>query len=50
MANPPIVLDALFKGRHYEWEIIILCVRWYVPRYLLEPTMIEILQGSLARR
>jgi transposase-like protein len=30
MTKSPIVLDALFKGRHYEWEIIILCVRWYL--------------------
>ena len=27
-------LDALFKGRHFEQEIIILCVRWYL-RYKL---------------
>ena len=23
-------VDALFKGRHFEREIIILCVRWYL--------------------
>jgi hypothetical protein len=23
-------VDDLFKGRHFYWEIIILCVRWYL--------------------
>ena len=23
-------IDELFKGRHFEREIIILCVRWYL--------------------
>jgi transposase-like protein len=23
-------MDELFKGRHFEREIIILCVRWYL--------------------
>ena len=23
-------MDELFKGRHFEGQIIILCVRWYV--------------------
>src|SRR5437762_2298646 len=27
-------VDGLFKGRHFEREIIILCVRWYL-RYKL---------------
>ena len=27
-------MDELFKGRHFEWEIIVLCVRWYL-RYKL---------------
>ena len=27
-------MDELFKGRHFEREIIILCVRWYL-RYKL---------------
>ena len=26
----PVCLDELFKGRHFEREIIILCVRWYL--------------------
>ncbi len=28
-------LDELFKGRHFEREIIVLCVRWYYLRYKL---------------
>ncbi len=34
MAKSPICLDELFKGRHFEREIIVLCVRWYL-RYKL---------------
>src|ERR1700723_2543833 len=30
MAKSPIGLDKLFKGRHFERGIIILCVRWYL--------------------
>ena len=30
MAKSPIGLDELFKGRHFEREIIVLCVRWYL--------------------
>jgi transposase-like protein len=30
MARSPVGLDELFKGRHFEREIIILCVRWYL--------------------
>ena len=30
MAQAQIGLDELFKGRHFEREIIILCVRWYL--------------------
>jgi transposase-like protein len=30
MAKFPICLDKLFKGRQFEREIIMLCVRWYL--------------------
>ena len=30
MAKSPAGLDELFKGRHFEREIIVLCVRWYL--------------------
>ena len=30
MSRSPVGLDELFKGRHFEREIIILCVRWYL--------------------
>jgi hypothetical protein len=33
MSNRPSKID-LFKGRHFEQEIIVLCVRWYL-RYKL---------------
>jgi transposase-like protein len=23
-------MDGLFKGRHFDHEIIVLCVRWYL--------------------
>ncbi|MCP1131087.1 IS6 family transposase, partial [Robbsia andropogonis] len=26
--------DGMFDGRHFDWEIIVLCVRWYL-RYKL---------------
>jgi hypothetical protein len=29
MAKSRVGLDELFKGRHFEREIIVLCVRWY---------------------
>ena len=34
MAKSRVGLDELFKGRHFEREIIVLCVRWY-PRFKL---------------
>lgn len=34
MAKKMQSMDELFKGRHFEREIIILCVRWYL-RYKL---------------
>lgn len=34
MAKMMQSMDELFKGRHFEREIIILCVRWYL-RYKL---------------
>ncbi len=34
MAKKLQSMDELFKGRHFEREIIVLCVRWYL-RYKL---------------
>ena len=28
--NKPETLEALFVGRHFDREVIILCVRWYL--------------------
>ena len=30
MAKKLQSMDELFKGRHFEREIIVLCVRWYL--------------------
>ena len=30
MAELPTDAGALFKGRHFDSDIIILCVRWYI--------------------
>jgi transposase-like protein len=35
-------LDELFKGRHVERELIILCVRWYRP-YKLYRDQVEMM-------
>ena len=34
-------IDDLFKGRHFDREIIILCVRWYL-RFKLSQLLIPI--------
>jgi hypothetical protein len=25
-----VPVEGLFKGRHFDWEIVVLCVRWYL--------------------
>ena len=25
-----VPVEELFKGRHFDWEIVVLCVRWYL--------------------
>ena len=34
--DKPETLEALFVGRHFDREVIILCVRWYL-RFRLQP-------------
>ena len=34
--DKPETLEALFVGRHFDREVIILCVRWYL-RFKLQP-------------
>ena len=34
--DKPETLEALFVGRHFDREVIILCVRWYL-RFRLKP-------------
>jgi transposase-like protein len=36
-------IDELFKGRHFELEIVILCVRWYLRRKLSSRDLVEIM-------
>jgi transposase-like protein len=36
-------IDELFKGRHFEQEIIILCVRWYLRYKLSSRDLVEIM-------
>jgi transposase-like protein len=43
MAKSPIGLDELFKGRHFEREIIVLCVRWYLRFKLTLQDLVEMM-------
>jgi hypothetical protein len=36
-------LEKLFKGRHFERDIIILCVRWYLRYKLSYRDLVEIM-------
>lgn len=36
-------IDELFKGRHFEQEIIILCVRWYLRYKLSSRDLVEMM-------
>jgi transposase-like protein len=33
----------LFKGRHFGWEIIVLCVRWYLRYKLSSRDLVEMM-------
>jgi hypothetical protein len=52
MANKLRDLDELFKGRHVERELIILCVRWYCRDKLSYRDLVEmaLLQIGSANR
>lgn len=43
MVKPAAGLDELFKGRHFEREIIVLCVRWYLRFKLSFRDLIEMM-------
>jgi hypothetical protein len=43
MVKSPVCLDELFKGRHFEREIIILCVRWYLRFKLSVRDLVEMM-------
>ena len=34
-------LDELFKGRHFDWEVVVLCVRWHLRFKLSYRDLIE---------
>ena len=36
-------IDDLFKGRHFDREIIILCVRWYLRFKLIFRDLVEMI-------
>jgi transposase-like protein len=36
-------LDELFEGRHFDREIIVLCVRWYLRFKLRFPDLVEMM-------
>ena len=36
-------MEGLFKGRHFEQEIIILCVRWYLQYKLSFRALVEMM-------
>lgn len=36
-------IEELFKGRHFEREIIILCVRWYLRFKLSSRDLVEMM-------
>ena len=40
-----LCIDELFKGRHFNREIIILCVRWYLRFKLSYRDLVEMMAG-----
>jgi hypothetical protein len=42
-------MDDLFKGRHFDREIIILCVRWYLRFKLSFRDLVEMMAEAAGR-
>ena len=42
MRRRPVAVD-LFKGRHFDREIIVLCVRWYLSFKLSSRDLVQIM-------
>ena len=40
--------EVLFKGRHFDRQIVILCVRWYLSYLLSGRNLVEMMGESLA--
>jgi hypothetical protein len=43
-------VEALFKGRHFDREVIILCVRWYLRFKLSFRDLVEIMAANVGCR
>ena len=43
MAKDDDMGDGTFKGRHFDREVIILCVRWYVSYKLSSRELVEMM-------
>ena len=41
--NAPTTAGDLFKGRHFDHEIIVLCVRWYLSYKLSSRDLVEMM-------
>jgi transposase-like protein len=39
----PTSAQELFKGRHFDQEIIVLCVRWYLPFKLSSRDLVQMM-------
>jgi transposase-like protein len=39
----PASAQELFKGRHFDWEIIVLCVRWYLTFKLSSRDLVQMM-------
>ncbi len=39
-----VLVDELFKGRHFDQDIVILCVRWYLSFKLSYRDLVDILE------
>ena len=39
-------LDELFEGRHFDREVIVLCVRWYLRFKLSYRDLVEMIERS----
>ena len=43
MSQPPPHTSSLFRGRHFDYTIIVLCVRWYITYKLSYRDLVEMM-------